>query len=175
MPCLTWSILAVLAFSCEVLVSSFVPPHLIVGQAAPVNPRAVFVPALVNSTNPYYSALLGNIVMAPANLHAADALNAVDPFTGNQVSINDATNNAVYFNPHKIGTTPGSEHIIQFDYSYNISGSEFGLQKAQDLIYVVQGSCYTEYQWYQGNNTANGTDSYSVPCDPSQRAVRNPR
>lgn len=110
---LMWTILAVLAFSAQILASSFISPHLIVGQAAPVNPQAVFVLASPNTPNAS-SALLDALVQAPANLRALDALNTVDPFTGNQVSINDATNNAVHFHKRSIGFTTKNESIYQF-------------------------------------------------------------
>lgn len=160
---LMWLILAGLAFSGQILVSSFGSPHLIVGQAAPVNPQAVFVAPVSSDSNA--AALLDNAVTAPANLRAVNALNAVDPFTGNIVNISDATNNAVHFTSSALGFTAKNESIYRFDYSYNVTGSDFGLQQAQSLIHMVQGSCYTEYQWYQGIG-ANDSDRYLVPCSP---------
>jgi hypothetical protein len=162
-----WAALALIALSSQVLLSTFVAPHLIVGQAAPVNPRAVFIPPISSGLDEV-EVILSNIVTAPADFRAMDSLEALDPLTGGDVNIFNTTNTAVQFNGGQIALMNDSLPVHQFNYSYWVTGVDFGLQHAPSLNHTVQGSCYTEYQWFQGSTNATGTpeDIYLIPCSP---------
>jgi hypothetical protein len=161
-----WITLAIFVSSGQVLFSSLVPPYLIVGQAAPVNPETVFVPATPKNNA---EALLDSIIGAPAILRAVDSLDTLDPLTGNQISLTDVTGNAVKFILSQIGMINERVPIYHLGYSYSITGVDFGLQlpDASKFALHVSGSCYTEYDYFQASSVENSNitkDSYFIPC-----------
>lgn len=158
-----WAALALVALGGQKALSTFVSPYLLVGYAAPVNPLIPFVPTPpVNSSSDLPSTLLYHILVDPANQRAVNALDGVDPFTGNPVNFNSATKDAVTFSPSPVSLVNGGDAFVQFDYSYHVSGVDFGLQKLWDLNYLVEGSCHTDYSWYRGPSD-DGGDAYSNP------------
>jgi hypothetical protein len=158
-----WVILAFIAFSGQILFSTFVSPHLIIGQAAPVNPQVVFVP--LESLRTLDDILRYFLVTAPADFRAIGSLDSLDPFTGNENVLN-STNSAVHFNSGTIGIFNETLPVYQFNYSYSVTGVDFGLQHAPKLSQLVQGSCYTEYNWFNQTVNTSGTESdyYNIPC-----------
>ena len=157
-----WALLALVALGGQKVLSTFISPFLILGDAAPVNPRAVFVPTPVLNASDYSSTLMYHILIDPANQRAVNTLDGVDPFTGSLVNFNSTTNHAVSFSSSPARLINGSDVFVEFNYSYRISGVDFGLQKLSDLHYIVEGSCHTDYTWYQGPSDSGG-DTYSVP------------
>ena len=93
----------------------------------------------------------------PSALRAAGAVNS----SSTEGVIVDGPNNSL-----------GNQQnpVVQLGYNYNISGVELGLQHAPDLLLSVQGSCITDYSWYQYNDTthealSNGSFLNSIVAD----------
>lgn len=72
-------------------------------------------------------------------------------------------------NPVLEGETQDGERILRMNYSYRITGVDFGLQRFPHLLLDVSGSCVTDYTWYKGTRTptySNSTfDHYVSPID----------
>jgi hypothetical protein len=157
---LLWMSLAVLTVTGSVLMSTFVTPLLIAGQAAPANPGAVFVPGRgLNSSQ------IGlDRVLSPASMRALSALDAVDPATG---GVSHGAANSVHFTNYNAPTSNPNTTFYQLNWTYIVSGVQFGLQHTPDLIHTAQGSCYTEYSWYKPNGSET-LDPYEFPQGGTQ-------
>lgn len=113
-----------------------VPPLIILDHAAPVNPDAIYVP---DRSDGRFSALA-----ALFDLEAPRMLRALG-----SIAVDDEIRKRVDLSPAKPeGTTDDGEDILRFDYKYNATGTDFGLQQSQDLTLNVEGSCVTEYGWH---------------------------
>jgi hypothetical protein len=61
------------------------------------------------------------------------------------------------------GDPSANEKQLAFQYNYTLTGLDFGLQKAPDLVHSVSGECWTEYRWYNGTLTSGGEwETYSL-------------
>jgi hypothetical protein len=49
---------------------------------------------------------------------------------------------------------------ISFDYAYNLTGYDFGLQRVPSLLHIVTGHCETQYDWYQPGASTQTQDTY---------------
>jgi hypothetical protein len=58
--------------------------------------------------------------------------------------------------------TETGEPMYEANYSYTITGVDFGLQRLPDLVLEVEGSCNTEYNWYRGFNETLQKDNYAL-------------
>ncbi|KAF4627479.1 hypothetical protein G7Y89_g10680 [Cudoniella acicularis] len=136
-----WAFLAALAWAASIVLSLVVSPDLIIGQAAPVSLSAIYVPQFSSSTGTSSYSLRVNELATPSNLRA---IGQADNLTANA--------NVVVGKP--ISTTDPSSgvQIIQVDYSYGLTGVEFGLQNATELQLNVSGSCITDYGWFYGDD-----------------------
>ena len=163
---LLWMSLAILTVVGSVLLSTFVTPLLIAGQAAPANPDAVFAPGLGRSGTP-----IGvDRVLSPASMRALSALDAIDPATG---GLSQEAQNKVSFTNYSVPNTDPDTTIIRLDWTYNVSGVEFGLQHVPGLIHTAQGSCYTEYSWYNANISESTQSSDQYEYSLSQNETEN--
>ncbi|PMD31973.1 hypothetical protein L207DRAFT_182777 [Hyaloscypha variabilis F] len=109
---------------------------LVLGEAAPANVNALFFPNPANGSLAHFAQDLDNI-FKPAVLRGLTVAQISNPEAVHRVQLNQTN----------IGQTPDGEAILQFDYTYNISGVDFGMQHFGDLYFVLRGSCYTEYSW----------------------------
>jgi hypothetical protein len=109
---------------------------LVLGEAAPANINALFFPNPANGSLAHFAQDLDNI-FKPAVLRGLTVAQIGNPEAVHRVQLNETN----------IGQTPDGEAILQFDYTYNISGVDFGMQHFGDLYFVLRGSCYTEYSW----------------------------
>jgi hypothetical protein len=161
---LTWLSLAVVLWAGSVLMSAFVSPFLVIGTAAPVNPKAVFVPDFTTDPSLNSFVLKSSALQVPATLRAIYALESADTPSG---TVGDVSGGKVSIN---LTQTPSfgnssTENNYQIDYSYSVTGVDFGLQNAPDLVHSVEGSCVTIYDWYQEGRLSQSADVYYLHGD----------
>lgn len=131
---LVWMLAAAVLIAATYVLSIGVPRFLLLGNAAPVNPKSIYIPEVRKDATlkVEYEAFT---LKVPASLRAL----------GN---VNSAALQKVMVSTGVHGS------IKQVNYSYEITAAEFGLQHAAGLILSVEGSCITEYGWL--NNSASG-------------------
>ncbi|MCJ1402846.1 hypothetical protein MMC11_006067 [Xylographa trunciseda] len=117
-----WTILAVIIVTSSNVAPILLTDYLLIGNSAPVNPIAIYVPDIVNNSNQQNIELY--ILQIPATFRAASAVPPAD-----SVTVSEAGN-------------------LTINYSYQVSGTEFGLQHAPDLVLKIEGSCTAEYGWW---------------------------
>lgn len=152
-----WYPLIWFAFAAAALAASLAVPivktqDLKVGTVAPVNPESVFVPNFDDPNSTAHELAQQLTPTVPAALRAVGAAAASIP------------PDTVYIS--NISTPSSNGTVVQFNYSYGISGSDFGLQKTPDLWLNVTGSCITDYTWYGGFITNIKADVYYRWNDP---------
>jgi hypothetical protein len=94
-------------------------------------------------------------ILTPANVRAIGAADNLT--TSSNVTVGVPITSTTTFQ--------GSEvDVYQLDYSYSVSDVDFGLQNAHGLLLTVDGSCFTDYTWY--NRTVvdgpNTIDVYNI-------------
>ncbi|KAF8244596.1 hypothetical protein K440DRAFT_635940 [Wilcoxina mikolae CBS 423.85] len=136
-----------------------IPGELMMGTMARVNPNAIFYPAVLNSKSEPKQTEAWNRL---ARVAAFRAVGFSEAILGEKVTFGD--------NPVRV---INGRVEISFDYAYNLTGYDFGLQRAPGLRQEVSGHCQTEYSWIQ--DTSNAThDIYSLWGNKSpsnQRAI----
>ncbi|KAK0745730.1 hypothetical protein B0T18DRAFT_428829 [Schizothecium vesticola] len=139
----------------QTALSIIVPPYIIIGNAAPVNPAAVLAPRV-----PQPLAEL-------ARLSSAEAPMALRAAGSAQVASAN-TESKVYFGATPLGTHSNGDPISRVDYRYTVTGTDMGLQNYPTLRLEVVGACTTEYNWLLNSSNANGytNDTYARFGDP---------
>jgi hypothetical protein len=136
-----------------------IPTELMMGTMARVNPSAIFYPAVVglNLSVPQQNEAWSRL----ARTAAFRAVGLSEGISGEKVKFGGNGEQVVDGRPE-----------LAFDYWYNITGYDLGLQRAPGLRQEVSGHCQTEYSWLQ--ETSNAThDIYWLWGDKlRQRAVR---
>jgi hypothetical protein len=127
-----------MSFTAATVAGILIPNNLLMGTVARVNPTAIFYPvlALANNTAREASARL-------ANDAAFRALGTVE-------YSRDVLMPKVTFNDTQTARPDGNIDMT-FGYSYEVTGYDFGLQRAPGLKQIVSGICETHYEWYQAN------------------------
>jgi hypothetical protein len=148
---LIWFAVAAFALAASLAVPIVKTQNLKVGTVAPVNPESVFVPNFEDPNSTPHELAQQLTPTVPAALRAIGAAGTIPSDT-------------VYIS--NITTPPSNSTFVQFNYSYGISGSDFGLQKTPDLWLNVSGSCITDYTWYRGPNTTIRADVYYLWNNP---------
>jgi hypothetical protein len=143
---LGWALAASLAWGAAIVMSLLVSPSLIIGNAAPANVAKIYYPAnppkgLSSPTLTFASLLV------PSNLRAIEVLEARDDKTGQK---RNTSNFGVAVEDPRFWKDESGNPNVQVDYSFHVSGVDFGLQLLHDLRLEVQGSCHTEYSWWDG-------------------------
>jgi hypothetical protein len=133
---LLWVFLALATLVIGYALPIEVAPLILLGNAAPVSPTAIYVPNIDNDSLPYQ--LQVNAIEAPSALRAAGSAQAANASTNAKISIGQ---------PEIIGEYGEGEKIMRIGYGYSIKGVDFGLQHYGDLELQVEGSCITEYGW----------------------------
>lgn len=66
-----------------------------------------------------------------------------------------------------------SQSVYRMDYSYSLSDVDFGLQNATGPLLTVNGSCFTEYTWYNGTDDSPDVskDIYLTFCSSNMSNV----
>ncbi|OAA60537.1 hypothetical protein SPI_05661 [Niveomyces insectorum RCEF 264] len=145
-------VIIVVCWAAQTALSILVPPLIFIDTAAPVNVRAVIVPPNTGNTSSDDAQLFALDV--PAALRAAgDALVASSDEAG-RVAVTKTD----------LGTTANFEPIQRIAYSYDVTGTELGLQHYATLQLTVRGACTTEYGWLVSSDNSSGytNDTYAV-------------
>ncbi|KAI0382525.1 hypothetical protein F5Y04DRAFT_252857 [Hypomontagnella monticulosa] len=134
-----------------------VPPLILLGSAAPVNPNAIYLPQIPLNTDPTTPDYLFQTRLfsleAPRFLRALGST-AVNEELRQKVNVDG---------PISIAKTENGEDIQRIDYSYSATGADFGLQQSPDLILNVSGSCVTDYDLFLGSEQDDDVDQYTDP------------
>ncbi|EFX00385.1 hypothetical protein CMQ_7387 [Grosmannia clavigera kw1407] len=156
-------VLIVFALYCgQKAMSILVSAKVILGTAAPVNPEAIYVPT-PEKDNSLIAAT--HVLNVPWALRALGTATASIASLSKYVSVSKET---------LIGTFNGTqEPVYQIAYSYNVTGADMGLQKYPKLVLSVKGSCFTEYNWYQGYSAYENCFYQDIyhPFDNSSRTI----
>ena len=137
---LMWATAAALAWAVSFTMSLLVSPELIIGAAAPANLQSIYVPETPDSNTLSSVYLRWLSLQVPSNLRAINVLEALNPKMGSSF-------NVIVQNPITL-TDSNGRRVYQVDYSYNLSEVDFGLQHIKELSLAVQGSCVTNYSWF---------------------------
>ncbi|KAI1378592.1 hypothetical protein F4677DRAFT_465745 [Hypoxylon crocopeplum] len=149
-------LLVLVAWVGQTATGILVPPHILLGNAAPVNPEAIYVP---DSSN---EGLVSSATLFPLEVPRfirALGSTAVDEELRQKVNVSAA---------NSVGQTSDGQDILRIDYSYRATGVDFGLQRFPDLTLNVAGSCITDYGWFIftrltiSDNVAVAVDYYDV-------------
>lgn len=125
--------------------------YIIIGNAAPVNPNAVFVPSRNNTGSFSDSSNINNLEIF--NFYAPLALRSV----GNIAALNQTQDLPISVDqPETIGVDESGGLIMRMGYRYSVTGLDFGLQYYPELHFSVEGSCITEYSWWAGASSNDG-------------------
>ena len=150
-----WSLLIWLAVSIFALVASVVVPALvgrsmILGHGAPVDAQKIYVP-IINSTREIV--LRNHVLEVPSVLRAAGSV---------QLGTRSMYSKNVQIDaPAKLEDRPDigdGEYTSRYNYRYQVSAKDFGLQHYTSLALNVKGSCVTEYSWFN-NSLGQAADS----------------
>jgi hypothetical protein len=108
--------------------------------------------------------------VTPSALRAAGSVDSV---------MTDKKNTSVSVSqPEILQILDNGDLVVQFGYQYNVTGLDLGLQDHPDLTLNVEGSCVTDYSWWNFSAIDNPVypgayiDVYNVFNDPgNQQAV----
>jgi len=125
-----------------------VPTKLFIGNVAPVNPNVIYVPKVV-SLPPQNS----NTISLFERSAALRALVTVD-------YARESLKKKVKFDVNLARNDTIGRPQISFDYAYNLTGYDFGLQRVPSLLHIVTGHCETQYDWYQPGASTQTQDTY---------------
>lgn len=133
---LVWMFAAAVLIAATYVLSIGVPRFLLLGNAAPVNPKSIYIPEVPKEarSNEEYEAFS---LKVPASLRAAGSVNSA---TFQKVTVRT---------PLESSGVNGT--IKQVNYAYAITAAGFGLQHAAGLVLSVEGSCITEYGWLKSS------------------------
>src|SRR5437773_1436952 len=112
-------------------------PYIIISNAAPVAPSAIYVPDLPATAQNAYLAK-SYALEVPSALRAAGSVQVANMSTRAEVSVDQ---------PELLQDLGGGEAIIRMGYRYSLTGADLGLQYYPKLTLRVEGSCTTEYGW----------------------------
>jgi hypothetical protein len=145
--------------------------QLVLGEGAPANGNKLFFPQEWSNISVPNNVQKQNNILKPSVLRALSIT---------ELGIPDAVDR-VQLNQLNLGQRADGQQILQFDYSYNLSARDFGMQHFSNLGFTVQGSCYTEYGWLQGGGKHNAYFLWNNQTNPwrnitlSQQQLAVPR
>ncbi|KAK3346853.1 hypothetical protein B0T25DRAFT_553015 [Lasiosphaeria hispida] len=151
------------AWAAGIVAGIFVPSKLFLGNAAPVNAASIYAPILSSADN----------ITAFIDLFALD----VQPYlraTGAALIANETLRGKVSVGQPIILGEHTNQTIQRIDYGYVVTGAEMGLQHLPHLQLAANGSCVTEYSWWQKTeqlNTSGLQDTYRSPFGPRLYSV----
>ena len=136
----TVSLVAFLIYASGLTVGVLGPSLLQLGNAAPVRTPNLFYPVTPNissPTEPQYLQFYG--------LKMASMFRAISSLTIDRKTLD----NAVKLEVEGPTPLPDSDDVnLRVSYNYSLTGVDLGLQYVPELRLTVQGSCVTEYGWY---------------------------
>jgi hypothetical protein len=157
-----WALAAFIAWAACLGLSLLVSPHLIIGNAAPVKQSSIYYPKHPDKTISNAEDYRYWTLQAPQYLRAMDSLHARDPTDEAKSDIGRPSKDPVTL-MHKYWSELGN-NMYEGNYSYRVTGVEFGLQRFPELLLEVDGSCRTEYGWYRELSEEDRSDVYLIFC-----------
>lgn len=153
-------VLILVAWVGQTAMGILVPPLIIAGYAAPVDPNAIYIPEDTIEDDSVVATRFA--LEVPWALRALGSANLENEDVSKKVRVSHAV---------QLGERDNGEKILRIDYGYRVTGTDFGLQHHTDLALDVTGSCVTEYGWLQRTDVVPSTqvlvDSYQVFDNPS--------
>jgi len=125
----------VICWIAQNVLSIIVPPYILIGNGAPVNPNAILALSDEDTSN-----------VAKAKVFSLDVPAALRAVGSAQVASKDVLNKATV-SQSLLNKLPNGESMLQIDYSYTVTGADLGLQNYPTLLLSVTGACTTEYNW----------------------------
>ena len=147
------------AWAASMAAGILVPSQIFLGNAAPVNPRSVYVPSNNYSTFPELYDIFALDIQP--SLRAAGAALVANQTLRNKVVVGE---------PIPLGRYEDLGPIQQINYSYNVTGADLGLQRVPQLQLTVLGSCITDYNLLVRTEDLGGginQDTYMSPIGDS--------
>ena len=132
------------------------PSAIILGRAAPVDPTSIVLPRGSNDINGAFRTAAYDL---PAALRAAGSVRVATRELEDQAPVKEIP----------VGATADGKTINGYQYGYNISGRDLGLQRFSTLRLAVNGGCVTDYGLLSNINTSVQVDTYRVFGDPDSR------
>ncbi|KAF2186681.1 hypothetical protein K469DRAFT_775615 [Zopfia rhizophila CBS 207.26] len=139
------SLLSLLIAASSIIAGIFVPSSMVLRNLAPANPESVWVP-LVGEL----SSMSGRYAI----LRSAAAIRAIGSAEASRVTMRNRVKVRQQFT---LQSTPEMPDFA-IEYSYNLTGVEFGLRHDLGLLHSVQGRCVSEYGWL--NHSMPDMDNY---------------
>ncbi|KAK4465315.1 hypothetical protein QBC42DRAFT_313490 [Cladorrhinum samala] len=145
--CLT-SVIALLVAAGNYAVSIYIPERIQIGNVAPVNPSVLYYPAAPQPNN-NQMILEQFAIKVPAVMRAlSSATISRDELLKDRVNITASA-------PQPAAQQ--GDQALSLDYSFSLTGVDFGLQHVPHLNLNIQGSCTTEYSWLGESTATNET------------------
>ncbi|KAH7384532.1 hypothetical protein BKA66DRAFT_441106 [Pyrenochaeta sp. MPI-SDFR-AT-0127] len=151
---LGWSLtlLAIMTALSSIAGSVLVPAQLILGNVAPVNPRAIWLPG---------TAELGSLSPQYTMQFSSNAVRAVGSAEASKITLR----NKVYVStPETTDQSTPERPDFTISYSYNLTGVELGIRNEFGFLHSVKGKCWTEYGWlhHRKNTTRDFYDPWNL-------------
>lgn len=145
-------LLTILAFATalsSIAGSILIPPRLILGNVAPVNPRAIWLPGTpeIGSLSPQYTMQF-----------STNAVRAVGSAEASKITLR---NKVAVTTPQTTNQSTAEKPDFSIDYSYNLTGVDLGIRDKLGFVHSVTGKCWTEYSWL--HHVGNASPDYYDP------------
>ncbi|RYP67497.1 hypothetical protein DL769_005744 [Monosporascus sp. CRB-8-3] len=148
---LTFCIIALAVFGGSIAMGIVGPSLVQIGNVAPVRPSTLFYPDTPAGDDAIQT-LQDFGLRAPGVMRALGSVEAARVTLRKRVSVDEDTNHESWGD---------GDRVISLTYSYSLSGVDLGLQGETDLALAVEGSCLTEYGWYNEIAEEDPTDNYN--------------
>lgn len=142
-------LLAVAMVGGSLVAGVLIPANLQIGNVAPANSQAVFFSTQAGSDPDLFQQQLLTIPLAQRVLGIV------------AVAKDQLRRRVILVGPEKMPWTgPNGEEVTRMRYKYNITGVDFGLQHASELVNAVEGACTLEWGWL--DRTHPSADVYDI-------------
>ena len=161
-----WAILSLGFIVAKYTVPIYFARYIIIDHAAPVNSQAMYYPTY-QGWGGDRAEVDPRLVLDVWALEAPSALRAVGlvdtllntSFGTPQISLENLSPDPTTLDPNQ-----------RINYSYTVTGLDFGLQHYPDLILDVEGSCNTNYNWWVASSPTSSDprvieDTYDIPVN----------
>lgn len=154
-----WALAAFVAWAGALALSLLISRYLILGTAGPVKQTSIYFP-----TRPTEELSLNvarwHALKAPQYLRAIASLEPHLLAGGDKLASFTSKFDAVKMKSRHWREL--DDTMYEANYSYTITGTDFGLQHLSNLAVDVEGSCRTEYSWYKGWDNEEKEDVYEI-------------
>ncbi|RYP20858.1 hypothetical protein DL765_002592 [Monosporascus sp. GIB2] len=148
---ITFCIIALAVFGGSIAMGIVGPSLVQIGNVAPVRPSILFYPE-TPADDDAIQILQDFGLRAPGVMRALGSVEAARVTLRSRVSIDQDISHP---------SRENGDRVISLTYSYSLSGVDLGLQSETDLALAVEGSCITEYGWYDETAEEDPTDRYN--------------